>query len=238
MKLFTKKVYFMKVLILFTLCIIFQSPSLHSQNNHIEYGNYLVAYKYIRLYDSLFCPSECQITNLGTQNIYYFFPYRSINNDILTSDPQLETIFGSSELYKYGSDFFQNMPESDSLFVYEVNNQGPDSNLSIVTSNQIYFHPLKGDTLYILYEFTGFINVFSHNYIRNYYDYLLKANRIGASSLRLPIYQCLFLNAQVDLGFATANVAISFSSAHPSTISRLGYSKSLLQQIYMRTIFL
>lgn len=210
----------------------------YAQNSHIEYGNYLVTYKYIREDDSLFCPSECRITNLTTNNSYYFFPARQINNSILFSDTNLVNVFGPSSLYHKSTNFFQDIINSDSLYINETNKQGPDSNLTVIVSNQICTHSMQGDALFILYEFSGFINVFYDEYIRLTYDHLQKANRIDSILLNLPLFQCLFLNAPVGQMFATANVAQSFSSVNAATLTKLGFTRSGIERIIMRPVAL
>lgn len=222
-------------LFLLSTSFLGQNHNDDSISSHIEYGEYIVMYKYGNIKDSLYCPNECFILNLNNNNRYYFYPNRNENAAIIAADTSLIRLFGTKDLYLVDPPnfFFIKNTDSVNLFLeFDENN-----NRTKISSSCLYSPVGDDKTKIIAFKMVGFINVY-HN------DYQSKRIEVGLTEMKLTLNDsittlesCIIFNVNDRSNYyAVYNSAIKFEQLSLKDMQSLKLTSSKPKYLYMKSI--
>lgn len=205
-----------------------------AQNGSIRYDTFIVKYKFIKEKDSIYCPSECTLKSFYNGETFYFIPNRTYNSELIKGLGPKYVSLGNIALYKTLNSYFLDLPSSEDLYVTEYNEQGLSIKHLVIESNAIYED--SDSSLYIIFLFTGFVNIYHSTYYRENLDNLIRVNQIKDEMLAYPLYKCILFNSFIEDTFAVYNLAIQYSPVDRLMIINEGLRPSEHNRIILSPI--
>lgn len=205
--------------------------------SHLEYGEFIVQYKYIKINDTIYCPYECLIINKLSNKTYYFYPDRFQNSIIISKDTTLVDEFGSPQLYKQGDNKFQILTNSINCFINTDTIHINNSIYSKVNTNLLYSSKTSHDSIiYICYSMTGLINIYNNSFQINRINSLISDLKLGDSNKFNSVDLCIIYNLNTSKEYAVFNFSDKFNILTDTELIKLDLIKSSKNYFYTKSM--